>query len=34
MAFPEPVQGLVIRYSYLWRAEQESGQEEGVANAA
>ena len=30
MAFPEPVQGLVIRYSYLWRAEEQRGQEEGV----
>ena len=30
MSFPEPVQGLVIRYSYLWRAEQERGQEEGL----
>ena len=29
MAFPTPVLGLVIRYSYLWRAEQERGQEEG-----
>ena len=30
MAFPEPVQGLVIRYSYLWRSEHRRGQEEGV----
>lgn len=30
MAFPAPVQGLVIRYSYLWRREQARGQEEGV----
>ncbi|HTU88736.1 MAG TPA: hypothetical protein VMF69_01445 [Gemmataceae bacterium] len=30
MAFPEPVPGLVIRYSYLWRREYERGQEEGV----
>lgn len=28
--FPEPVPGLVIRYSYLWRREYERGQEEGV----
>ncbi len=30
MPLPKPVQGLVIRYSYLWRAEQRRGQEEGV----
>ena len=30
MAFPRPVPGLVIRYSYLWRVEQLRGQEEGV----
>jgi hypothetical protein len=30
VAFPEPVPGLVIRYSYLWRREYERGQEEGV----
>ena len=30
MTFPEPVPGLVIRYSYLWRREYERGQEEGV----
>ena len=30
MALPEPVPGLVIRYSYLWRAEHSRGQEEGV----
>ena len=30
MALPEPVPGLVIRYSYLWRREHERGQEEGV----
>ena len=29
MSFPEPVQGLVIRYSYLWRSEQERGRNEG-----
>jgi hypothetical protein len=28
--FPKPVQGLVIRYSYLWRSEHLRGQEEGV----
>jgi hypothetical protein len=27
---PEPVHGLVIRYSYLWADEHERGQEEGV----
>ncbi len=30
MAFPRPVPGLVIRYSYLWAAERARGQEEGV----
>jgi hypothetical protein len=30
VAFPEPVPGLVIRYSYLWLREYERGQEEGV----
>jgi len=30
VAFPEPVSGLVIRYSYLWWREYERGQEEGV----
>lgn len=30
MAFPEPVPGLVIRYAYLWQAEQQRGQEEGL----
>ena len=30
MAFPEPVPGLVIHYSYLWHREHERGQEEGV----
>lgn len=30
MALPTPVPGLVIRYSYLWRAEHARGQEEGV----
>jgi hypothetical protein len=28
--FPQPVPGLVLRYSYLWRAERQRGQEEGV----
>ena len=30
MALPEPVPGLVIRYSYLWAEEHRRGQEEGV----
>jgi hypothetical protein len=30
VAFPIPVPGLVIRYSYLWASEQARGQEEGV----
>lgn len=30
MALPQPVPGLVIRYSYLWRAEHLAGREEGV----
>lgn len=30
MAFPQPVPGLVIRYSYLWLADHLKGQEEGV----
>jgi hypothetical protein len=30
VAFPEPVPGLVIRYSYLWTQEHKRGQEEGV----
>jgi len=30
MPFPKPVQGLVVRYSYLWRSEHQQGQEEGV----
>ncbi|MFI5011944.1 MAG: hypothetical protein ACHQAY_06325 [Hyphomicrobiales bacterium] len=30
MAFPEPISGLVIRYSYLWAEEHKRGQEEGV----
>lgn len=30
MTFPTPEPGLVIRYSYLWRAEHLEGREEGV----
>jgi hypothetical protein len=30
VSLPEPVPGLVIRYAYLWRAEQLQGREEGV----
>lgn len=30
MSFPKPVPGLVIRYAYLWRVEQQRGQEEGL----
>jgi hypothetical protein len=30
VAFPEPVPGLVLRYSYLWAQEHRRGQEEGV----
>lgn len=30
MAFPSPVPGQVIRYSYLWNAEHLQGQDEGV----
>ena len=30
MALPEPVPGLVIRYSYLWAEEYGRGQEEGA----
>ncbi len=30
MALPEPVPGLVIRYSYLWRSEAQQGREEGL----
>jgi hypothetical protein len=30
VAFPEPVPGLVLRYSYLWWQEYGRGQEEGV----
>jgi hypothetical protein len=30
VTFPEPYAGLVIRYSYLWKREQEQGREEGM----
>jgi hypothetical protein len=30
VTFPKPAQGVVIRYSYLWRAEYLRGQEEGA----
>jgi hypothetical protein len=30
VAFPAAIPGLVIRYSYLWQAEHQRGQEEGV----
>jgi hypothetical protein len=30
VAFPAAVPGLVIRYSYLWQAEHQRGQQEGV----
>ena len=30
MPLPKPVQGLVIRYSYLWRSEYLRGREDGV----
>ena len=30
MSFPQPVPGLVIRYSYLWKSEHLLGQEDGV----
>ena len=30
MALPEPVPGLVIRYSYLWLEENRAGREEGI----
>lgn len=28
-AYPEPIPGLVIRYSYLWKREADQGQTEG-----
>ena len=30
MPWPEPEPGLVVRYAYLWRREQEAGREEGA----
>ena len=30
MTLPEPVPGLVIRYSYLWHFEHQQGNEEGL----
>ena len=30
MTLPAPEQGLVIGYSYLWRADYERGHEEGT----
>lgn len=30
MPLPQPVPGLVIRYSYLWQSEHQRGQEEGI----
>jgi hypothetical protein len=30
LSLPDPVPGLVIRYSYLWKAEYGRGQEEGL----
>jgi len=30
LSFPQPVAGLVFRYSYLWRSDHMRGQEEGV----
>ena len=30
MPFPDPIPGLVIRYSYLWSSEHARGREEGV----
>lgn len=30
MSWPDPVPGLVIRYTYLWRREADQGREEGV----
>jgi hypothetical protein len=29
VSFPEPHPGLVIRYSYLWKREQDEGREDG-----
>jgi hypothetical protein len=30
LPFPQPVPGLIVRYSYLWRADHRRGREEGV----
>jgi len=30
LSFPQPVPGLVIRYSYLWKSEHLRGQEDGL----
>ena len=30
MSWPAPEPGLVVRYAYLWRREQEAGREEGT----
>jgi hypothetical protein len=30
LSLPAPVPGLVVRYSYLWKREHESGRDEGV----
>jgi hypothetical protein len=30
LSLPKPTQGLVLRYSYLWRQEHLRGQEEGI----
>ena len=32
MRFPTPQPGLVVRYSYLWKREQQAGHEEGSKN--
>ncbi len=28
--YPEPKQGQILRYAYLWRAESDAGEEEGA----
>jgi len=30
LSWPEPQPGLVVRYAYLWRREQQAGREEGT----
>lgn len=30
MSLPQPVPGLVIRYSFLWQAERQQGREDGL----